>query len=206
MSAGSISERFTQPKIEFACTCGKKYRVAANKAGKHVRCKNCRLRVQVPDGDTNISARTRTAILDELGINTEIKKTSTPKRYACSLCGAKIKEVGSAYGEAGLVCALCRETMGGGAATEAAPSEKKGKKKKKKQLDTWTRGVDPEAARNKALAYGGLFFLGTLGFCFNVLSLGWLGSIAAAGAVAYGGGKSIYTGYLAEPVKAKTVK
>ena len=208
MSAGSTSQRFAQPKIEFACSCGKKYRVAASKAGKSVRCKNCRKKVKVPGEEGgDITPSTRMAILDELGINTELKtaEAGANEKYACSLCGAKIKEVESAYAQAGLVCAMCRETMGGGAATEA-PADDETKKKKKKQLKNWTRGADPTKARNKAIAYGGLFFVGTLGFCFNVLGLGWIGGLIAAGAVTYGGGKAIYVGHLADPHEAKEVK
>ncbi len=52
-------------------------------------------------------------------------------------------------------------------------------------------------------AYGALFFVGTVGFCVNVLSWGWLASIPAAGLVAYGGGRAIFTGYLADPIEAK---
>jgi len=208
MSAGSTSQRFTQPKIEFACSCGKKYRVAADKAGKQIRCKNCRIRITVPgDDDGGITNSTRMAILDELGINTDLKRTDDEagKKYACSLCGAKIKELESSYAEAGLVCAMCRETMTGGAATDAPAPEADKKKKKKKQLGQWTRGVDPAQARKKAYAYGALFFIGTLGFSLNVISIGWIGGLALAGAVAYGGGKAIYTATLADPVEAKQV-
>ena len=208
MSAGNTSQRFAQPKIEFACSCGKKYRVSAEKAGKYIRCKSCRMRLQVPgDDDRGITASTRLAILDELGINTDLKQAEeAAQKYACSLCGAKIKELESSYAQAGLVCAMCRETMGGGVATEAPEdSEKKKKKKKKKQLGQWTRGVDPAQARKKAYAYSALFFIGTLGFSINVISIGWIGGLLLAGAVAYGGGKAIYTATLADPVEAKQV-
>ena len=43
----SASTRLDPPKIEFNCTCGKRYRVPADKAGKRVRCKNCRLKVRL---------------------------------------------------------------------------------------------------------------------------------------------------------------
>jgi len=193
-SLSSGTSRLVPPKIEIRCNCGKRYRVSATKAGKRVRCKNCRLKITVPGGDGPISMRSRKAILAEFGIDPEQAEQAyeleKKNGYLCALCSAKLRDddLKAAYGEAGLVCSSCRASAVG---ERPGADEKKEKKKAKKELDSWTTGISPEAARRKALGFGALFFFGTAGFGYNVIGLGVVLSLVIAAAVAYGGARAI---------------
>ncbi len=179
--------RFAQPKIKFTCTCGKKYRVPASKAGKKVRCKDCKLKVRVP-GDRSVSMRSRKAILAEFGIDAEAAEQAyqaeKEQGYRCTVCSVKLAEdqLAGAYGQEGLVCSDCRAAQI--AERDADYKKGEGKKKKPAQLDKWSSGTSAEAAQKKALGYAALFFVGTAGFASSVLGLGALGAAAAAAAVA----------------------
>lgn len=209
MSTSAESARLT-PKIDFTCTCGKKYRVAASKAGKSFRCKKCRLKVTVPGDAAAVSLRTRKAILEELGIDAEAAEkafTAEQERvYSCALCAAKIPSddvAGSYAGELGIVCAPCRAVVAESKAPGAGEGEKK--KKQKTQLSTWSTQGTPEQARRAAVAYGALFFAGVAGFVHSIFAPAPWVTLLAAGAVAALGGRSIYVSSLGrpEPVKKK---
>jgi len=195
-------------KIEFSCTCGKRYRVPSSKAGKKVRCKNCRLKVQVP-GEAQISVRTRKAILEELGIDADESERGHAEEastYRCNLCSTKMTsdEASNGYGGGELVCATCRASFGGepDAAEPGAEGEKK-KKKKKKGLDDWSSQGTKEGAQRKAIAYGLLFFVGIAGFVQSIFAPGWLVTIAVAGAAAGLGARSVYKTYEPAPQPKK---
>lgn len=181
--------RFAQPKIKFSCSCGKKYRVSSSKAGKRVRCKNCRLKIRVP-GNPAISMRSRKAILAEFGIDAEQAeqeyRAERERGYTCTLCGSKLATDGlrAAYGRDGLVCSSCKASQ---VAERGEPSEEK-KRKTAKKLESWTSGPSADAVRTKAIGYAALFCLGSAGFAHTVLGLGTAGVVviaAAIGAIGY---------------------
>lgn len=116
------SARLDPPKIEFSCTCGKKYRVKAEKAGAKMRCKRCEKKIRVPRAF--VSGRSRAAILEELGIDPKTaregyeaelareKDLEEAERlaYRCARCEAEIpgSELKDSYCEDGLLCSICR--------------------------------------------------------------------------------------------------
>lgn len=210
MSTSAESARQT-PKLDFTCTCGKKYRVAASKAGKSFRCKRCRLKVTVPGDAAAVSLRTRKAILEELGIDAEAAEKAfteqQEKVYTCALCTARIPSddvAGSYAGELGIVCAPCRAVVAESKANEAGEGggEKK-KKKQKAQLSSWSTQGTPEQARRSALAYGALFFAGVAGFVHSIFGPAIWITLLVAAVVAAIGGRSIYAASLARPEPAK---
>lgn len=199
-SLSSGTGRLDPPKIEFECTCGKKYRVKATKAGKTVRCKRCRIKLTVP-GSMKISMRTRQAILEELGIDPEQSAKAyqheKEQGYRCSGCDRKLvdDELRAAYGSEGLTCSDCRVAEVGTRDAEYKKEEKK--KKEPKHLEEWTtNATTPEAARRKALSYGALFLIGTTGLLNTVGMLfggPGFGTALAIGLAAAGiGARSIY--------------
>lgn len=202
-SAESARQPAADDKIEFACSCGKKYRVPASRAGKQVRCRNCRLKVRVP-GDASISLRTRKAILGELGIDAdeaaEKFEAEQKKSYVCSLCATSIAEaeLTAAYSADGIVCTSCR----------AAAVEQRGddpeKKKKAKRIEKWSREGTVEGAKKKAWAYGALFFLGTAGFAHSVFAAPVVVTVGVAAVLATIGGRAIFKAY--EPVPEQPKK
>lgn len=196
MALTSETGRYAQPKISFSCSCGKKYRVAASKAGKKVRCKGCRIKVTVPGGDRQISMRSRKAILAELGIDAEAAERAYEAEkesgYRCTVCDAKLADdqLKDAYGEAGLTCSDCRAAQ---IAERGADYKQDGEKKKKdKKLDKWTTARSAEEVRKKALGYAALFFAGTAGLASSVFGLGALGTVGVASAVAYVGYRTVF--------------
>jgi len=183
--------RFARPKIQFSCSCGKKYRVSPTKAGKRIRCKNCRLKVRVP-GSQSISIRSRKAILAEFGIDAERAErefqAERERGYACASCGGKLAddELRAAYGQDGLVCSGCR------AARVEQRAEPPGEKQRKaKKLERWTSAPNAAAVRTKAAGYAALFCLGSAGFAHTVLGLGAVGVLVVAALVAAIGYRSI---------------
>jgi predicted SprT family Zn-dependent metalloprotease len=211
MSTSAESARRQTPKIDFTCTCGKKYRVAASKAGKSFRCKRCRLKLTVPGDAGAVSLRTRKAILEELGIDAEAAEKAfteeQEKVYTCALCSAKIPTdavAGSYAGELGIVCAPCRAVVAESKANEDGEGGEK-KKKQKQQLQAWSTQGTPEQARRSAIAYAALFFAGIAGFVHSIFGPAIWVTLLVAGAVAAIGGRSIYTASLGrpEPVKKK---
>lgn len=209
MSTSAESARQT-PKIDFTCTCGKKYRVAASKAGKSFRCKKCRLKVTVPGDAGAVSLRTRKAILEEMGIDAEAaEKAFTEEQervYSCALCTARIPAddvAGSYAGELGIVCAPCRVVVAEAKANEGGAPGGEKKKKKKEQLGSWSTQGTPEQARRAAIAYGVLFFAGVAGFVHSIFGPAIWVTLLVAGAVAALGGRSIYVSSLARPEPAK---
>lgn len=199
MSTSAESARRSPPKIEFSCSCGKRYRVPASKAGKKVRCRACKLKVRVPaDEDGSISMRTRRAILDELGIDPDAAERAYEeekvKGYSCTLCGAKLAddELPAAYGEEGLVCSSCR----------AASVEQRGEaaeQAKNKRLEKWSKGGSVEGAKKKAYAYGALFFVGTAGLVNSVFAAPVAVSLGVGAAVAAVGARAIFKAYEPTP-------
>lgn len=208
MGHAAESARHAAPKIEFSCSCGKRYRVAASKAGEEVRCKRCRLKVKVPGDPPGISLRTRKAILEELGIDAEAAERAyeveQTQGYHCALCAAKIEEseLPGAYGEAGLVCGTCRAAE----VAERGEDDGTGKKKKAKQLDQWTTQGTVEGAKRKAWGMSALFLVGTAGFCANVLGLGWPIAATIGAVVAAGGWQAIFRAYEPVPEKPKGIR
>ena len=189
------SARLTAPKIEVKCSCGKRYRVSARKAGKRIRCKKCRLKIEVPDPDAtaDVSLRTRKVVLEELGLDPEAEPQEEETVYRCTMCNTKIPEdvLQDSYGPTGLVCGVCRESFGIGDGGSSNDGDGK-KKKKKKQLDSWTRKGSSTKARNTAVAYASLFFIGIACFVHSIFDPGTLVTLASAGAVAFAGGHHIF--------------
>lgn len=202
MSASAESARQTPPKIEFSCSCGKKYRVPASRAGKKVRCKECRTRVRVP-GDPAISLRTRRAILDELGIDPEAAEKKfeeeQTKGYVCTLCAAALQqdELPAAYGEEGLVCSSCR------AAAVEQRGEPAEKAKKKKAEVKWARQGSVEDARKKAYALGALIGIGSAGFIHSFFAPHVALTLLAAVAMYFVGHTATFKAYEPAPESPK---
>lgn len=197
MSTSAESARHAPPKIEFSCTCGKRYRVPASKVGKKVRCRDCKLQVRVP-GDPSISLRTRKAILDELGIDPDAAEQAYEQEkvqgYVCTLCATRLTddELPAAYGEEGLVCSSCRA-----ANVEQRGEAAEDKKKKGRKVEAATQG-SVEAAKTKAYAYGALFLVGTAGFVNAIFAPALAVSLGVGAAAALLGGRAIFKAY--EPV------
>lgn len=187
--------RFAPPKIEFKCSCGKRYRVAASKAGRAFRCKRCRIKVSVP-GSRKISMRSRKAILAEFGIDAEqaqkAYEVEKEQSYACAVCATKLAEdqLKDAYGAEGLICSSCRAAQV--AEREIDSKKEKKKKKEKQQLERWARGTSAGEAKAKAFKFGALFFVGTCGFVHSFFGpAAWItGGVALA--VAGLGGRAIF--------------
>lgn len=203
-SAESARQPRADDKIEFACSCGKKYRVPASRAGKQVRCRNCRVKVRVPGREANISLRTRKAILGELGIDADEAEQKfeeeQKKSYVCSLCATHIaeSELSAAYSADGIVCTSCR------AAAVEQRGEDPEKKKKAQRIEKWSREGSVEGAKKKAWAYGALFFLGTAGFVHSIFAAPVVVTIGVAAVLASVGGRAIFKAY--EPVLAQPKK
>jgi hypothetical protein len=201
-SASAESARRTPPKIEFSCSCGKKYRVPASRAGKKVRCKQCLVKVRVP-GDPAISLRTRRAILDELGIDAEAaeKKFEEEKvqGYVCTLCAAALHEdeLPAAYGEEGLVCSTCR------AAAVEQRGEQAEQAKKKKQDVKWSRQGSVEDAKKRAYALGALIGLGSAGFIHSFFAPHLALTILGAVVMYFVGYSATFKAYEPETPKKK---
>ncbi len=179
--------RFAQAKIEVKCVCGKRYRVSHEKAGKRLRCKKCRSKIDVPgaSSDGAISMRSRKAILEELGIDAdsaeqryEAEKSQT---YSCSVCSCDIdpSQLKTSYGEAGLVCAGCR----------SKDKQEKGAKSDN-VLESWNRKGSPEAARRQALTKGALILVGTT--CLLQFAMPVWGAALAAAVLAGAASRQIY--------------
>lgn len=201
-SAESARQNPVGDKIEFSCSCGKKYRVPASRAGKQVRCRNCRLKVRVPGDAPAISMRTRKAILGELGIDAEQAEqkfeAEQKKSYVCSLCATTLaeEELSASYSQDGLVCSTCRA-----AAVEQRGED--GEKKKPKRIEKWSRDGSVAEAKKKAWAYGGLFFLGTAGFVHSIFAAPVVVTLGVAAAVAGVGGRAIFKAYEPAPEQPK---
>lgn len=210
MSTSSAdSARQTAPKVEVKCGCGKRYRVAASKAGKKVRCKKCRLQLTVPGDAAAISLRTRKQILEELGIDAEgaekAFEVEQQKGYTCALCALKIPadEVEGSYGgELGMVCGACRGASAAEAPAGGDEAEKK-TKKKKQPLTTWSKQPTPEQAKRKGMAYGALFFVGIAGFVHNVIGPALPVTLLASAVAAAVGAHAVYKAHLPSPEPVK---
>ena len=203
-SAESARRPASKAKIEFSCSCGKRYRVPASRAGKKVRCRDCGTKVSIP-GDSNISLRTRKAILDELGIDADAAEqayeTKQQTSYVCTLCATKLaeEELSQAYGEEGLVCSSCRA-----AAVEQRGENADEGKKQKKKLEKWSKEGSVEGAKKKAYAYSVLFFAGTAGFVHTFFAPMLVVSLGVGAVIAVLGGKAIFKAY--EPVPEEPKK
>lgn len=152
-------------KLDVTCQgCDARYRVPEEKAGKRVRCRKCRAKIEVPKRD--ISMRTRNVILDELGITHDDQPAYTPNAAADEV------DVAALYG-------LDHEGP-----DEDAPSADGSPKKKKKELQSWVRKEDPSKALYKAVGISAVVLLGGLGFARSVLFLGWVGAAVTAAVLA----------------------
>lgn len=180
--------RFAQAKINVQCVCGKRYRVSHEKAGKRLRCKKCRSKIEVPgvSSDGAISMRSRKAILEELGIDevsaTERYEEQKKESYTCSVCSCSIdpSHLKKSYGPDGLTCAGCR--------AEVKKSEKGSKSDT--ALDSWNTKGSPEAARRQALTKGTLILVGTT--CLLQFFIPVWGAALAASVLAAAAGSQIY--------------
>lgn len=191
------SARLPVHKVLVECTCGKKYRVPALKAGKKITCKKCGEKVRVPR-ETNVSERSRGNILASLGIDpvaageaykAEVARREGKKTYRCMRCEGEIgaNELKGAYVQGELVCPGCRATDE--VADRKAERAKEAQKEAAKALVTDYR--DPIAARRAALGYGVLFFVGIAGPLLSLTSMR-VGSIAIALVVAVLGALTVY--------------
>lgn len=212
MSTSSAeSARLTPTKVELRCSCGKKYRISASKAGKKVRCKKCRLQLTVPGDPAAISLRTRKQILGELGIDADAAEQAAEqektKSYTCGMCSLKIPaaDVAGCYsGPMGLLCGPCQASTGvGDPAPEPSSSGEQPKKKKGKPLETWSTQGSEKAARLKGAGYGALFFVGIAGFVNTIFAPGLAVTIGVALAVAAVGGHLTYKAHLPTPEPKK---
>lgn len=190
--------RLTPPKITFACTCGKRYKVPATKAGKSVRCKGCRLKITVPS-DGQISMRTRKAILSEFGIDAEAAEQAYAHKkrldgYVCGVCSKRIPEANlkASYMESGLACEDCRAAQVEQRELGDPVENERKKKAKEKKLDRWSTGKSAREANLKAKGFGGLFFFGLLGLLSTVFGLSWWLAGPIALVVAFAGGRAVY--------------
>lgn len=214
MSTSSADSARLTPttKVELRCSCGKKYRVSAKKAGKKVRCKKCRLQLTVPGDPAGISLRTRKQILEELGIDAEAAEQAAEqekaKVYTCGMCSMKIPSAdveGSYSGPMGLLCGPCQASTG---ACDPAPgadasSGEKPKKKKGKPLETWSTQGSEKAARVKGAGYGALFFVGIACFVHTIFAPSLAVTIPVALVVAAVGGHVTYKAHLPTPEPKK---
>jgi DNA-directed RNA polymerase subunit RPC12/RpoP len=172
-------------KIDVKCRCGKKYRVSANKAGKRLRCKKCRSKIQVPGASTDgaVSMRSRKAILAEFGIDPdsaeERYEEEKNQTYNCSVCSCELNEaqLKNSYGADGLTCAGCRSDE---------KRESESGSGSDNVLDAWTKSGTPEAARRQALTKGTLILVGTTCLLQFFMPVWGAGLIAAAVALAAG--------------------
>jgi DNA-directed RNA polymerase subunit RPC12/RpoP len=179
--------RFAQAKIEVKCVCGKRYRVSHEKAGKRLRCKKCRSKIEIPgaSSDGAISMRSRKAILEELGIDADSAEQryeeEKSQSYNCSVCSCSIdpSQLKKSYGEAGLTCAGCR-----------ADQKKEKGTKSDNALETWNRKGSPEAARRQALTKGALILVGTT--CLLQFAMPIWGAALAAAVLAGAASNQIY--------------
>jgi DNA-directed RNA polymerase subunit RPC12/RpoP len=204
--------RIEPAKLEIHCSCGKRYRVPATKAGKRVRCKRCRAKIQVP-GDGAISMRTRRAILEDLGIDAEAaerryeaereesRQAEDRQGYVCGGCQETIDEeaLKESYTSDGLRCDDCRAALV--EQRELGDPSEKAKKKKKQKLDTWATGTTPEQAAKKAKAMGLLFFVGLTGMAWSFGASLWL-AVPIGAAVAYVGGRAVFNSEYTPPIDA----
>ncbi len=206
--------RLNPPKIVVKCECGKRYRVPATKAGKKVRCKVCKQKLEIPGlpvtRDNAISFRTRKAILAEFGINAsgaerQYEEKKKLEGYVCTHCADDIPEddLKAAYCEEGLVCEPCRLA----ALTErefGCPEENARKARLESDTVRWARGKNVKAAEIKAASLGALFFFGIAGFVHTFLAPSLLITLPVAATVALLGAKLVYTthmsGSAADPV------
>src|SRR5581483_5944183 len=94
------SARLPVHKIVVECSCGKKYRVPATKAGKKIPCKKCGEKFKVPR-ETGVSDRSRGNILASLGIDpvaaeqayrAEAARRERKKMYFCTQCEGEISD------------------------------------------------------------------------------------------------------------------
>ncbi len=189
--------RLIPPKITFACSCGKRYKVPATKAGKRVRCKGCRLKITVPS-DGQISMRTRKAILSELGIDPDAAKHAYEEQkrldgYVCGMCSKRIPEADlkAAYMKGGLACEDCRAAQVVQREFGDPVENERKKRAKEKKLDRWS-GKNADEAGMKAKGLGALFFFGLLGFLTTVVSLAWWLAAPIALAVAFAGARTYF--------------
>jgi DNA-directed RNA polymerase subunit RPC12/RpoP len=202
----SESARLDPPKIEFACTCGKRYRVSPDKAGSRIRCKKCKLKVTVPQRE--VSGRSRAAILAGLGIDpataqdaydrerarqearkqlAEAERQAEKLGYRCSKCDALIEsgEVPESYsGEEGLLCSECK------------------KKKEKRPAVALISTETPEQTLRATIGYLALFAAGFTGFLDAFTSLSLAASIAIALPAAALGAYIVYRARRADPPAA----
>ncbi len=189
------SARVDRPKLEFACSCGKKYRVKASKAGARMRCKRCRIKLRVPS-DPNVSMRSRAVILEELGIDpataasayaSERKRSKKrdadrSRSYRCTRCESKIAhdDLKPSYCADGLVCQLCRAER----AKAEAPAPRAAV-----ELTAPTPAVE---AAHSALLHLGLFLAGFAGPAHAFAGLGWGAALGVALPFALGGAALVY--------------
>ena len=188
-------------KLLILCACGKKYRVSAKRAGGSITCRLCGRDVHVPRHPA-VSTRTRTAVLDELGIDlsaaedtyrneraesTRLRRaTRKPKVYRCTDCGSELNDPSASYGPEGMVCEDCR------AAEVCHRPGEEDAEKARTSLEAYvtTKPESSKVAAIKASAYGVLFLLGIGGMIRLALGAtgivtGWLLPMAAAGTGAW---------------------
>ncbi len=187
-------------KIKVQCLCGKRYKVAAEKAGSEMKCGECGNAVFIPR-PASVTGRTRKLILQELGIDAdsaekkykdevdrEAAATSGNRVYTCTKCEGKIKasELKGCYVKGELVCKPCQdsalvEDRRLTAEAEAAAGSKD--KRRKRVVKGGQKGSAFQSAK-----YGLLVFFGFGGPIWAV-GLGLLPALAVGlvlgGAVAF---------------------
>jgi hypothetical protein len=198
--------RITPPKIVVKCECGKRYRVPATKAGKKVRCKACKRKLEIPGipppRDNAISFRSRKAILAEFGINASgaERKYEEKKKlegYVCAHCADDIPEddLKAAYCEEGLVCEECRVA----AVTQrefGCPEDNARKARLKDDKVRWATEKNTKAAEIKGAALGALFFFGVAGVVHTFFAPSFLITLPIAATAAFLGAKLVYRSHL----------
>jgi predicted metal-binding protein len=196
------SARLPAPKIDVTCTCGKRYRVPAKKAGKTLVCKSCKGKIRIAR-EAGLSERSRGTILAELGIDAiaaeqaykdEVEQRSVKRVYRCTRCAGEIAsdEIKGAYVAGELVCPGCRASDLVADRKAEREAEEKKARGGKAAVELITDGRDARNALFRALSYGTVFFIGTTGPLWAIFSVGFLKAFVLGALVAALGAAAVY--------------
>ena len=182
-------------KIEVACGCGKRYRVAAARAGRTFRCKGCSTRLRIPrPTPESLSSHDAQQILAELGIDTSARERFEAE-VTCFYCSAPLGKSEQSTLDEGEqpLCFPCRASAGQPVEQEASEPERR----PHKELDRWVRPAAVATARAEAARLTALLAIGITGFCSSVLGFGLGGALCMGAAVGAFGGHQTYRARIA---------
>jgi hypothetical protein len=180
-------------KIEVRCGCGKRYRVAAKKAGRSFRCKSCSARVKVEARPESLSSNEAKLILEELGIDAAVRE-DYQEAVTCFFCAAKLNtsELECLDEGENPVCFTCRASAADATVSERGDEPKSKRPKNYKELDRWNRARPVSEARWRAGGLAALSLVGVTGFGVSVLGLGLVSALFLATVAASLGGHHVY--------------